>query len=61
MRFILFLSILFISSYSLEDHPPETFLHFTEYCKYFKYPVETHKIKTNDGYILTFFRYLNKK
>jgi len=29
---------------------------FADYCKYYGYPIEIHKIETEDGYILTFYR-----
>lgn len=35
---------------------PEAKLHFVEYCQYFKYPVQSHEIQTEDGYLMTFFR-----
>jgi pimeloyl-ACP methyl ester carboxylesterase len=38
----------------------EAKLYFTDYCKYFGYPVETHFITTDDGYILKFFRVQKK-
>ena len=34
----------------------ETVAKFPEYVALFNYPVETHKIHTTDGYILTYFR-----
>lgn len=34
----------------------ETTGKFPEYVGLFNYPLETHKIKTTDGYILTYFR-----
>lgn len=39
---------------------PESKLYFTDYCKYFNYPVETHHVTTEDGYILTLFRIQKK-
>lgn len=33
---------------------------FVDYCKYFKYPVEEHFVKTDDGYILRMFRIQKK-
>lgn len=35
---------------------PSATLNFTQYCNYYNYPVESHKITTADGYILTYFR-----
>jgi lysosomal acid lipase/cholesteryl ester hydrolase len=40
---------------------PEAKLSFTDYCKYYNYPVETHKVITDDGYILTVFRIQRKR
>ena len=39
---------------------PEAKLSFTDYCKFYNYPVETHKVVTEDGYILTVFRIQRK-
>lgn len=39
---------------------PEAKLYFTDYCKFYNYPVETHKVTTDDGYILTMFRIQKK-
>ena len=39
---------------------PEAQLPFLEYCKYYNYPVEAHRVTTEDGYILTIYR-LQKK
>jgi hypothetical protein len=47
-----------IQTKKAEHH--EAKLNFTEYCKYFGYPVETHFITTDDGYILKFFRVQKK-
>lgn len=41
------------------EHPEAT-LPFTEYCKYFHYPVEVHYITCDDGYINTFYRIQKK-
>ena len=35
---------------------PESKLNFTDYCNKYEYPSESHQIKTEDGYLLTFFR-----
>ena len=39
---------------------PEATLKFVDYCNYFNYPVESHRITTVDGYILTVFRIQRK-
>ena len=31
-------------------------MNFTQYCQHYNYPVESHQIITEDGYILTYFR-----
>lgn len=36
--------------------PAQTNMTFPEVMNYLNYPVETHHITTEDGYILTFFR-----
>lgn len=65
MKFLLALISLvaLISGFHLErvraEHH-EAKLPFVEYCKYFGYPVETHFITTDDGYILKFFRVQKK-
>ena len=43
-------------------HPihPEAKLKFVDYCNYYNYPVEVHRITTEDGYILTVFRIQRK-
>lgn len=43
-------------------HPvhPEARLPFVEYCDYYNYPVESHSITTEDGYILTLYRIQRK-
>lgn len=43
------------STVSLSHHP-EAKLEFMDYCKFFGYPVQQHKINTEDGYILTYYR-----
>jgi hypothetical protein len=35
---------------------PEAKLYFTDYCRYYNYPVEIHDVTTEDGYILRVFR-----
>jgi gastric triacylglycerol lipase len=39
---------------------PEAKLEFADYCKYYNYPVQIHKVITEDGYILTVFRIQRK-
>lgn len=39
---------------------PQAKLYFTDYCKYYRYPVEKHEVITEDGYILTVFRIQQK-
>lgn len=39
---------------------PESKYPFIDYCKYYKYPVEEHFVKTEDGYILRMFRIQKK-
>ena len=39
---------------------PEAKLPFVEYVQYFNYPVEVHRVTTDDGYILTVFRIQRK-
>lgn len=39
---------------------PEAKLPFLEYCRYFRYPAQTHKVITEDGYILTLYRIQKK-
>jgi len=48
------IATLLIHSYAA--YHPEAKLHFVDYCHYFQYPVETHTIQTQDGYLLTFYR-----
>ena len=45
---------------SLDPVHPEALLPFFEYCTYFNYPVERHRIIVDDGYILTLFRIQRK-
>ena len=40
---------------SLAMHP-EARLPFIDYCTFYNYPVESHRVTTSDGYILTLFR-----
>ena len=42
-----------------EIHPEAT-LSFIDYCHYFNYPVEAHRLTVEDGYILTIFRIQRK-
>ena len=39
---------------------PEATLPFIDYCNYFSYPVESHRVTTQDGYILTLNRIQRK-
>lgn len=39
---------------------PEAKLEFADYCKFYNYPVQTHRVITEDGYILTVFRIQRK-
>lgn len=55
---IIFVLLLAIVS-SMRVHP-EAQLPFLEYCKYYNYPAEAHRVTTEDGYILTIYR-LQKK
>lgn len=43
----------------LAEHPEAT-KPFVDYCDYFNYPVESHRVTTEDGYILTLFRIQRK-
>ena len=55
--------ITFVAGFRIEDERAEHHeakLGFTDYCKYFGYPVETHFNTTDDGYILKFFRVQKK-
>ena len=54
-----FTLLLLLLTLSLCAHP-EAKLEFMDYCKYYKYPVESHKVITEDGYILTLFRIQKK-
>ncbi len=56
MRKLITILIFSIVCTNINTAPPETFLNFVDYCKYLNYPSETHKITTNDGYILTYHR-----
>ena len=47
--------LFYYSSSSLKMHP-EARLPFMDYCAYYNYPVESHRVTTPDGYILTLFR-----
>lgn len=62
MKFLLALIIVTAQAQNLLREPvqPEAKLPFVEYCKHFNYPVETHYITTDDGYILKFFRIQKK-
>ena len=66
MKFLLIVLGLAILGHSQSlttaPHPvhPEAEFPFVEYCSYFNYPVETHYITTDDGYILTFYRIQKK-
>jgi gastric triacylglycerol lipase len=42
--------------FDLAWKPDLVHLPFEEYCEYLHYPIETHNITTQDGYILTFYR-----
>lgn len=53
------LIVLLLTAAVLCAHP-EAKLYFTDYCKFYNYPVETHKVVTEDGYILTLFRIQKK-
>ena len=58
--FIKFLiPILLLCSLALSAHP-ESKLYFTDYCKFYNYPVQKHQVVTEDGYILTIFRIQRK-
>ena len=39
---------------------PEAKLPIMDYCRLFNYPIEAHKVTTEDGYILTIFRIQRK-
>jgi hypothetical protein len=57
MQKAILLVLISIIIYSNQKQlPPETFLGFEDYVKFFNYPMEKHSIQTEDGYILTFFR-----
>ena len=45
---------------NLQAIHPEATMKFMDYCNYYNYPVETHRITTEDGYILTVFRIQRK-
>jgi gastric triacylglycerol lipase len=44
----------------VEAAHPEAKFYFTDYCKFYNYPVEKHSVVTEDGYILTMFRIQKK-
>lgn len=52
----LFLCCLSATYVSASVHLPEENLSVPELVRYWKYPVETHKVTTTDGYILTLHR-----
>jgi hypothetical protein len=49
-----------LASISLTKVHPEAKLYFTDYCRYFNYPVQVHEVTTEDGYILKVFRIQKK-
>ncbi len=51
---IAFLTIAVQSIHTEAKYP------FIQYCQYYKYPVEQHFVKTEDGYILKMFRIQKK-
>ena len=53
-------TVLLIIVITAADKHPEAKLPITDYCKYFHYPVEYHKVITYDGYILSLFRIQKK-
>jgi hypothetical protein len=53
---LIYILPLLLGKNFLENPSPLTNKNFTEICDFLKYPVETHKIHTTDGYILTYFR-----
>lgn len=57
INYLLALSVL--AQATLSAHP-EAKYYFTDYCKYYSYPVQTHTVTTEDGYILTLFRIQRK-
>ena len=58
----LLLSLAFSSQFlpNLNDVHPEATLPFINYCQYFNYPIESHRVTTSDGYILTLNRLQRK-
>lgn len=56
--------LVLASSVNLQGPPhpvhPEATLPVLDYCKHFNYPVESHYITTDDGYILGFYRIQRK-
>jgi pimeloyl-ACP methyl ester carboxylesterase len=45
-----------VASSALVKIPPEANYHFSELAGSLSYPLETHQVVTDDGYILTYFR-----
>lgn len=44
----------------IQSAHPEAKLYFTDYCKFYNYPVQIHDVTTEDGYILRVFRIQRK-
>lgn len=60
MHFKAILILLAFCILSTSSVHPEAKLEFLAYCKYYNYPAESHKVITEDGYILTMFRIQRK-
>ena len=56
MEKYIFLFVSFLVWHKISALPDEDNMTTPQIIKYNKYPVETHKVRTDDGYILTMFR-----